>query len=285
MSAFHQDPFLGSFAGSSDVQALIDELSGKVLHLVGSQSITGPLPMSSGAIIGAGVVEVNELASGVLPPTGQVSIYAKTDKMLYFQDDTSAETKITGGNVAGPGSAIDNSVCVFDGTSGKLIKDGGDAIPPTGFGDVVGPGSSVNNRSASFSGTTGKLIKQSTAILDSSANLTGLNGLGVSGTSTIDLTTINGSATAIRLFSSLGGIRIEGETGIQLDSNSSDIDIISDSGLVSLSANLGLQVKSHGSNPGDTTEIRMLELLANGTNYTGFTRSVGWECNVHHASC
>ena len=45
------------------------------------------------------------------------------------------------------------------GTTTFWRADGTFAAPPTGTGDVVGPASSVNNRLALFDGTTGKLIK------------------------------------------------------------------------------------------------------------------------------
>ncbi len=59
------------------------------------------------------------------------------------------------GNVVGPGSAVDSHVALYDGTTGKLLKDGG-ALPT---GNVVGPGSAVDSHVALFDGTTGKLIK------------------------------------------------------------------------------------------------------------------------------
>ena len=90
--AFHQDRFLGQAAGASDVQALVDELSDKVLHLDGSKSMAGTLAMSSNVLLGAGVVQVIERGAGVLPPAGQISLYGKADKRLYQQDDTGTET-------------------------------------------------------------------------------------------------------------------------------------------------------------------------------------------------
>lgn len=90
------------------------------------------------------------------------------------------------GDVTGPASAANNRIALFDGTTGKLIKDGGasltdfleSVVAGTGItvdntdpqnptisadaaeaGDVDGPGSAVNNRIAVFDGTTGKIIK------------------------------------------------------------------------------------------------------------------------------
>ncbi len=57
------------------------------------------------------------------------------------------------GDVVGPDSAIDGNNAVFDGTTGKKIKDGGPA------GDVTGPSSATDGNLAVFDGATGKLIK------------------------------------------------------------------------------------------------------------------------------
>ena len=59
------------------------------------------------------------------------------------------------GDVVGPASSTDGNLVKFDGTTGKLIKDGGSA----GTGDVVGPASSTDGAVATFDGATGKLLK------------------------------------------------------------------------------------------------------------------------------
>lgn len=95
---------------------------------------------------------------------------------------------ISGGDVEGPVSSADGDIALFDGTTGKLLKTGGQlsdyerlltagmnvtidrtdpdnpivnaSITGGGGGDVVGPASSVNNSVALFDGTTGKLLKE-----------------------------------------------------------------------------------------------------------------------------
>jgi hypothetical protein len=72
-----------------------------------------------------------------------------------------------GGDVVGPASAIADSVAVYNGVTGKLIKDGGatianiiaSAVSASGTGDVVGPASAVVDHIATYNGVTGKLIK------------------------------------------------------------------------------------------------------------------------------
>lgn len=61
--------------------------------------------------------------------------------------------------VYGPSSSADNTVAIFDGTTGKLVKDSGILIEDIGSGDVVGPSSSTADAVALWSGTTGKLLE------------------------------------------------------------------------------------------------------------------------------
>ena len=93
------------------------------------------------------------------------------------------------GDVVGPGSAVNNALSLFDGTTGKLIKDSvrlvedtlsdgdnlpdghaikvyGDANWSAGSGDVVGPASAADNALPLFDGVTGKLIKDSTRLVE-----------------------------------------------------------------------------------------------------------------------
>jgi len=70
------------------------------------------------------------------------------------------------GDVIGPAGAVDEMIAVYDGVTGKLIKDGGMTIADIlaligagGGGDVVGPASAVDDRIATFNGTTGKVIQ------------------------------------------------------------------------------------------------------------------------------
>lgn len=83
------------------------------------------------------------------------------------------------GDVSGPASSVDNNFAQFDGTTGKLIKDGGlslddsattttnlwsadkiqASIAGAGGGDVTGPASSTSNNIATFNGLTGKIIQ------------------------------------------------------------------------------------------------------------------------------
>jgi len=59
------------------------------------------------------------------------------------------------GDVTGPGSAVDGDIAVFDGVTGKKIKDSGVAIDDL----VQGPASATDGDFAQYDGATGELIK------------------------------------------------------------------------------------------------------------------------------
>lgn len=62
-------------------------------------------------------------------------------------------SNLTGG-VIGPESSVDGNIAVFDGATGKVIKD-------AGFEPIKGPNTSVDGSIAVFDGATGKMIKDS----------------------------------------------------------------------------------------------------------------------------
>ncbi len=103
-----------------------------------------------------------------------MTIPARLKKIISFQHTPVQELAIelweiiaglAGGDVVGPGSAVNLDIAVFDGVTGKLIKDGAMTIAQViaasiaGSGDVVGPAGAVNLDVAVFDGVTGKLIK------------------------------------------------------------------------------------------------------------------------------
>ena len=121
MSGFTYDNFLGGMP-NDDIRAEIEELSDKSLFIDGTKSMAGTLGLSGNSIIGASNIQVQELASGILPASGHVSIYAKNDSKLYIQDDAGTETIIdtgVGGDVSGPGSSVANQVALFNDNTGS----------------------------------------------------------------------------------------------------------------------------------------------------------------------
>ncbi len=98
--------------------------------------------------------------------------YQHADVQTVVLELWNALTGITGGDVAGPTVAVTDDLVLFDGTTGKLVKDSGKTIAQlttdilaavAAVGYVVGPASAVNDHKAAFDGTTGKLIKDSGA--------------------------------------------------------------------------------------------------------------------------
>ncbi len=77
-----------------------------------------------------------------------------TDTLVGLRSSDNVKVDMTP-VVIGPSSVTDSHVALFNGTTGKLLKDGG-ALPN---GNVVGPSSAINNNVAVFDSTTGKLIK------------------------------------------------------------------------------------------------------------------------------
>lgn len=74
-----------------------------------------------------------------------------------------SQTNIDGA-VVGPASAVNENVAIFDGTTGKLIKDS--AITKASVDDVIanavhGPATAVDSNLPAFDTTTGKLVKDS----------------------------------------------------------------------------------------------------------------------------
>ena len=65
------------------------------------------------------------------PPAGQVKTYFKTDGDFYKKDDAGTETKIAGGgtgDVQGPATSVDNTIAIYSGATGKILKNSGVTI-------------------------------------------------------------------------------------------------------------------------------------------------------------
>jgi hypothetical protein len=115
-----------------------------------------------------------------------VDEYEKAETLQEAIEALDAET------VKGPAGSVTNSnLAKWDGTDGRLLKDGGSG-GGGGSGDVVGPASAVDQNVAMFDGTTGKLIEDagvaiadvSQAISDSSTLIAAVGAAG--GLATLD---------------------------------------------------------------------------------------------------
>src|ERR1041384_6005574 len=84
-------------------------------------------------------VTEKEVEGGVIPIGGTTEqVLAKKSNTNY---DLKWKTATGSGDVVGPDSATDGNLAVFDGTSGKIIKDGG--APGGGGGLTVWDGSAT----------------------------------------------------------------------------------------------------------------------------------------------
>ena len=80
----------------------------------------------------------------------------------YLADDGTYKPHANG-DVTGPASSTDNALAVFDGTSGKLLKDSTKSIDDV----VTGPVSATDQAVPVFNGTSGKILADSTKLLPS----------------------------------------------------------------------------------------------------------------------
>jgi hypothetical protein len=87
------------------------------------EPIINVLPISKG---GTGASTVQGARTNILPPqTGNAGKFLKTDGTDVLWDDA----------VTGPNSSTNNAVVLFDGTTGKVIKDSAKLLPS---GNIVG---------------------------------------------------------------------------------------------------------------------------------------------------
>lgn len=71
------------------------------------------------------IILKEETSSPATPATDKVIIYPKTNGKIYSKDDLGVETQLSnaGGDVVGQSSVNANSMAVYNGTTGKLLKD------------------------------------------------------------------------------------------------------------------------------------------------------------------
>lgn len=163
------------------------------------------------------------------------------------------------GDVSGPASSTDSAFALFDGTTGKLIKDSAttisiddtlasdsDSLIPTeqavkGYVDttastlVTGPGpSTTDGQVAVFNGTGGYTIKGVPVAIDASGNMTGVADLTASGAiqgATVEGTTsVTGGNTTVsdnEISTSTGGLNFASSDGslTKTDANANTVTL------------------------------------------------------------
>ena len=174
---FNDDGVLIVTAGGVDPNT-ITPAAGKVAHIEGDVKITGVMDP-----IG---LELDEQSSTPLDPTGTTTgvLYVKDNSpnVLVFVDNSGVEHVLSspggGGDVVGPGSATDNAITRFDGTTGKLIQNSTVTLDDAG---AISGATSISNPAGTLVLAPGG---------GASVQVTG--NLDVQGTTTtIDSTTVN----------------------------------------------------------------------------------------------
>lgn len=136
------DARIATFSGTSgkiiqDSGTLISDLAEAVhSHDLSGGSIVGILPLSKG---GTGEDLFASVAAG--------NIVEMNDEQTAFEDAGKASADL----VTGPASSVDARVAVFNGTTGKVIADGGKTLPT---GDIVGTTDTQTLTNKTYSGGT-----------------------------------------------------------------------------------------------------------------------------------
>lgn len=105
---------------------------------------------ASGAVQAIGAGGGGDLVGPAAATNNSIAIYdGATGKLLKNSGPLYTDL------VIGPATATDSTVAVYDGITGKLLKDGG----PVSANIVLGPALVTDGNVALFDGTTGKLIK------------------------------------------------------------------------------------------------------------------------------
>lgn len=122
-------------------------------------------------------------ASVATPATGNVTLFIDSvTGEPYYKDDAGVAHSLRGasgtGDVDGPASAVDSRIAAFDGTTGKLLKDGGKTIA-----DLRAPAIQAVTSSATvtptFSDDLVKITAQAAGLTLANPTGTAIPGLGI----------------------------------------------------------------------------------------------------------
>ena len=235
-------------SGSVNLHSVVIDSTNDVTGLIGLEvsganntNITSTLAADPSIVLNS-----NNASGGIeIQQQGVDRIKIDSTGLGFFNSAPIAKPEITGTRSANPALAD----LLTDLASLGLITDSTTAGSVSG--DVTSStGTSVDNRLALYDGTGGNTIKQSTAVIDSSAALSGITGLEVStgavdfnSISSLDVLTSDNTATAINLIATGGTtteVHIENTTGTSSDS----VRINSDLGGLDIDCELQMNLRS-----------------------------------------
>jgi hypothetical protein len=165
-----------------------------------------------------------------------------------------------GGNVYGPSSAVDSNVAVYDGPTGKLIKDGGYAV------------SQLALNTHSHGNPTLSLVNLSGATASNSGGLTLSLTAGVGAGDGVNIVAVAGSTAA-----STGTILFSNQNGISFGLNASVVTASHNALTSQTNQVLSFAATSNttGNSSGLTVDARSLTLQGRGDISLGFSTSAG----------
>jgi hypothetical protein len=149
---------------------------GDIIYASGATTLSTLADVATGnALISGGV--------GAAPTWGKIGLATHVSGTLPIANGGTGDgaTPTAGAVAYGNGTAY---AFTSVGTAGQVLTSNGAGAPTwttNGNGDVSGPGSATDNAIARFDGTTGKLIQNSGITIDDSANLAGARSVQFSG--------------------------------------------------------------------------------------------------------
>lgn len=255
--------------GVMEISTLSDDLTitgADDLTLVGTGGITLSTP-------GQGVESVGSILIALLPH----GVAAGNTQELRFRELLASGTNSVG--FKSPDAIVANITWTLpdaDGAANQhLATSGAGILSWQTPGNVSGPISSTDNALPRFDGIAGDTLQNSLILVTDTGEMSGLNGLvmDAAASAIIDLTT----GAAITIESSTSSVTVNSVDEINLTSSGDNIGITA-SGRIFLDSTGNrietvapfIQMNPFGVIAGNTQELRLLELAANGVNYVGF---------------
>lgn len=90
----------------------------------------------------ANIIKVKRGLKAALPTLNEGELAFTTDTHQVYIGDGTINHEVGSGDVAGPASSTDNNIALFDGATGKIIKDGGRGLTHAGT-HVTGGGDTI----------------------------------------------------------------------------------------------------------------------------------------------